>query len=147
GTPRQLSGERVRFDAQIGTETALTLALSAITLFWFTAPDGVEDSDAFRHRLASEHRKRDTIFLRNGDVLEGTMTALDAETVQIDAANGQSIKVARDKVAVIALSTELSRSFRPKGVYGRLVLAAGGRLSLQSARADGQALVGTTFFA
>src|SRR5207237_1232109 len=62
------------------------------------------------------------------------------------AAKGNAIQVARDKVAVIALSTELARSRHIKGVYGRLVLTNGGRLSLQSARADDQALVGKTLF-
>jgi hypothetical protein len=146
GTPVQLSGERVGLKTHLGTETQLTLPLSAITLFWFAAPDGIEDSDRFRQRLASERRKRDTVLLRNGDMIEGTVTELDSTTVQMDAAKGKATKVAREKIAVLALSTELARPLRAKGVYGRLVLANGSRLSLQSARVDGQALVGKALF-
>jgi NPCBM/NEW2 domain len=147
GTPLQLTGERVRFKAaQIGAEAEWTLPLSAIAFLWFVAPDGVEDGEAFCRRLAAERRTRDLVLLRNGDRVEGTVTALDPGMVQLDTGNGRQIKVAHDKLAALALSTELARSLRTKGVYGRLVLINGARLSLLSARADGQTLVGKTLF-
>jgi hypothetical protein len=146
GTPLQLSGERVRFTAQLGPDRELALPLSAIRLFWFAAPVGVDEGDLLRQRLAGERRKRDLVLLRNGDRVEGTLTALDPQTVQIDQATGQPVKVARDKIAALALSTELARPLRPKGTYVRLVLANGSRLSLLSARADRQALVGKAIF-
>jgi hypothetical protein len=146
GTPLRLSGERVRFTARLGSDQELSLPLSAVTLFWFAAPDGVEDGAQLCQRLASQRRKRDMVLLRNGDLLEGTLAALDTETVQIDQAAGKRVRVTRDKIAAIALSTELARSLRTKGVYARLVLANGSRMSLLSARADRQALEGKTLF-
>lgn len=146
GTPLNLNGERVRFNARLGREQELILPLSAISLLWFAAPDGVEDAALLHRRLTGERRRRDTALLRNGDVVEGTLTALDSGVVQIDSTSGKAVKLARDQIAVLALSTELARPRRPKGVYGRLVLANGGRLSLLSARADEQILVGQATF-
>ena len=146
GTPLRLSGERVRFTARLGSDQELSLPLSAVTLFWFATPDSTEDGEQLRQRLASERRKRDVVLLRNGDLIEGTLAALDAEMVQIDQAAGKRVSVTRDKIAAIALSTELARSLRAKGVYARLVLANGGRVSLLSARADRQALEAKTVF-
>lgn len=151
GTPLELRGERIRFKAQVGTDREstvleLTLPLSAISLFWFVTTDSVEDGDLLRQRLASQRRKGDTVLLRNGDVVEGTLTALDAERIRLDRANGKDVAIARDKVAVLALSTELARSPRAKGTYARLILANGGRLSLLSARTDGDQLIGKTLF-
>jgi hypothetical protein len=146
GAPLELHAERIRFKAQAGTEQELTLPLSAISLVWFPPPDGGADDDLPRQRLASQRRKRDTVLLGNGDTVEGTLTGLDAAMIHIDSANGKAIKIPRDKVLVLALSTELARSLRAKGVYARLVLANGGRLSLSSARADGEELIGKALF-
>src|SRR5437868_2199369 len=35
GTPLELSGERIRFRARVGTEQEMALPLSAISVFWF----------------------------------------------------------------------------------------------------------------
>jgi hypothetical protein len=144
GTPLRLNGERLLFKARVGTDQELTLPLSAVTLVWFTAPEGM--GDGLRRRLASGQRKRDTAFLKNGDVLEGTLAALDPGMIQLGNPGGKEIKIARDKIAALALSTELSRVLRPKGIYGKLVLANGGRLSLLSGEVDGSTLVGKTLF-
>jgi hypothetical protein len=146
GSPLALRGERVRFKAQAGLEQELTLPLSMISFVWFAAPEATSDSDGLRRRLLSERRKRDTVLLRNGDVVEGTLAGLDAEMICLDNPGGKEAKIARDKVAVLALNTELARSLRPKGIYAKLVLANGGRFCLVSARVDGAALVGKTLF-
>src|SRR5262249_13567155 len=49
-----------------------------------------------------------------------------------------------DKIAIIALNTELTSKRRPKGPYGRLILANGCRLTLASATCDGKTLTGKT---
>ncbi len=146
GTPLELRAERIRFQAQIGTDAELSLPLSALSLFWFPTPQGIDDGDRFRPRLAAQRRKGDCALLRNGDLVEGTLTALDAGEIHLDSAKGKDVPIARSKVAALALSTELARTFRPKGVYGRLVLTNGARLSLLSAHANGEELIGKTFF-
>ena len=50
------------------------------------------------------------------------------------------------RVVAIAMNTDLARTLKPKGTFGRLVLANGGRLSLMSAEADDQVLTGKTLF-
>lgn len=163
GTALELRGERIRFKAQLGTEQELALSLSTISLFWFSPPltggspheegggalpasDGMDDGDGLRQRLLAPRRKTDLVLLRNGDLVEGTLTALDTATIRLDDAGGKGVPIARDKVAALALNTELARSPRTKGTYARLVLANGGRLSLSSARADGNELIGKSLF-
>jgi NPCBM/NEW2 domain len=59
----------------------------------------------------------------------------------------KTVTVKRDRVAAVALSTELVSSLKPKGAYARLVLDDGCRLSLSAGRcADAQSLTGTTLF-
>lgn len=146
GTPLALSGERIRFKTQVGSEQDLTLPLSTVSLIWFAAPDETDDRGGLRQRLISELRKRDMVILRNGDLVDGTLAALDGGTIQLDNPGGKEVKIAQDKVAALALSTELTRSLRPKGIYGRLVLANGGRFCLLSARIEEATLVGKSLF-
>src|SRR5262249_35355962 len=56
------------------------------------------------------------------------------------------VRIEFRKVAALALSTELIRTGRPRGAYGRLVLANGGRLSLASAGGDAERVRGKTLF-
>jgi len=83
------------------------------------------------------------VLLRNGDVLEGTLAGMDEKTVSLEIEK-KEVEVKLDKVAAIALSTELTAARLPKSPYGRLVLANGCRLSLASATCNGKLLTGTT---
>jgi len=146
GSLLQVTGERVRFRAQVGVEQELTLPLSAISVLWLTSPDDAEDSTAVRRRLASERRKRDTLLFRNGDRVDGMLAGFEGETVRFQGANGKPFQVERANVAAIALNTELARPLRQAGIYGRAILANGCRLSLASVHTDGQMLLGKTLF-
>jgi hypothetical protein len=142
----KLAGERLRIRARFGAEVELVVPLSALSVIWITAPDHEDHPDRLLRRVAAGRRQKDTVLLRNGDLLEGLLTGLDGETgLRIDV-NKKAVTVALDKVAAIALNTELVRSLRPRGVYARLVLANGCRLSLASARTADGALVGKTLF-
>jgi hypothetical protein len=143
GAIERLGNERLRLHSDLGTPADLTIPLAALSVLWFAAPEGGGDAEALRHRLAAERRTRDRVLLRNGDVVEGTLAALDAARVRLDA-DGKDLELERGKVAVVALNTDLPRSLRPRGQYGRLVLANGCRLSLASARCDGRLLAGRT---
>jgi hypothetical protein len=91
-------------------------------------------------------RARDTVLLRNGDVLEGVLNGLDDQAVQVEV-DRKPVSVARAKVAAVALSSDLAASLKPRDAYGRLVLTDGSRVSLASAAcADGAVLTGTTLF-
>ena len=70
------------------------------------------------------------------ELLEGTLAGLDPPNaarplLRIDV-DGKPVTVERSRVALVALNTELARLPKPKGPYGRLVLADGSRLSLAS---------------
>jgi len=142
----QIVGERVRLQAQIGAGQELSLPLSSLSVVWITAPEGAEDSAALRRRLLTERRRRDVLLLRNGDRIQGTLTSLGPDVVRFEGDNRKEVHVERAKVAALALNTELARPLRPAGVYARLVLANGCRLSLASAHTDDQTLVGKTLF-
>jgi hypothetical protein len=147
GTVLRLDGEKVqfRFPPEQGDGKAVTVPLSALAVIWLGPPDDVGEPDRLLRQLAAGQRTRDTVRLRNGDLLEGILTALDDKVVRLEAGKKQE-QVPRDKVAGIALSTELASDLRPKGTYARVVLANGTRLSLGKASCDGKTLTGTTLF-
>jgi hypothetical protein len=127
-----------------GKETSLPLA--ALAVLWFASPDSEDAPERLRHRLAAGQRNQDVVLLRNGDLLEGTLQALDGKKVGIEIEK-KKVEVDLAKVAAIALSTQLADALRPKGPYGRLILTGeGGRISLSSAQSDGTLLKGTTLF-
>jgi hypothetical protein len=150
GEVQQLTGERLRFGIRFRSrpepDQDLTLPLTALSVLWFGSPDGVDDAEALLRRLAAQRRRRDAVHLRNGDVVEGTLTALDRDSVRLQDENHNEVKLERERVALIALNTELQRSLRPRGTYGRLVLGNGSRLSLASARSADRILSGKTLF-
>ncbi len=142
GTVLRLEGERLQL--RRGPDT-LPLPLSAVSVVWFAPPDG-SDPDRLRRLLAAESRSRDSVRLRSGDSIEGTVTGIDARAVRLDV-NGKELTVERARVALIALNTELTAKLVPKSASGRLILRDGTRLALASATcADGKMLSGVTLF-
>jgi hypothetical protein len=137
----RLIGERFVLNPPIGNTKEIRLNPSQVALVWFSAPDAERHPDKLRRTLAAGQRTRDRILLRNGDTLEGTITGMDEKVVrtEVDKRN-QELPIS--KMAIIAMNTELASRRKPKGSYGRLVLANGGRLSLSSATADGETLSG-----
>jgi hypothetical protein len=144
----ELNGERLqcRLPPEWGDEQSVTVPLSAVSVIWLHPPNDSDNPHLLRRQLATTQRPRDTLLLRNGDILEGIFTSLDETTVQLEV-DKKPVKHARGKVAAIALSTELATPLRPSGPYGRFVLANGSRLSLAQATGfDGKNLSGTTLF-
>lgn len=148
----RLAGEKLFFrhpDLAGGQEAALQLG--ALSVWWVTPPDRAADPEKLRRRLATQRRTRDVVLLRNGDTVEGVLSALDASEATVEV-NKKKVAVKVSQVAAVALSTELADARRPKGPYARLVLAGPGaahgtRLSLSAAAcADGVTLTGTTTF-
>jgi hypothetical protein len=141
-----ITNDQCRLQSPLGTGPALTLPLSVLSVLWLAAPEGADHPESFRRHLLAEKRRRDVILLRNGDRIEGTFATLDKGMVRIEAVGGHRTSIEKERVAVIALNAALTRAVRPRGTYGRLVLANGARLSLVSAHLDGQALVCKTLF-
>ncbi len=143
GSILKLEGERLHFRFR-GEET--TLPLAALSVLWLAPPEGGEEPERLRHRLAHESRPRDVLYLRNGDTIEGVVTGLDERSVRLEA-NRKPLTIERSKAAVIALNTELASLLRPKTPYARVVLSDGTRLALATAEMpEGKPIVATTLF-
>jgi hypothetical protein len=140
-----LAGEQLVLKPLLGDSKEWRVSLEAVSMIWFTTPDAQTQPDRLRRTIAGGKRTRDHVLLRNGDTLEGTLAAMDNKTVRLEDGK-KTTDVKLDKVAAIALSSELAAPRLPRNAYGRLVLANGCRLSLTSVSCDGKVLSGTTLF-
>jgi hypothetical protein len=142
----RLVGEKLQIrHPNLGDGKEVSVPLAAVGVLWLTTPDNVEHADLMRRQLANATRARDRILLRNGDALDGLFNALDTKRVEVEI-DRKPIEVKIDKVAAIALSTDGVDRLKQKGVYARVVLIDGTRLSLSTATCDGVTLQGTTVF-
>jgi hypothetical protein len=128
-----------------GATKEFRVAPSHVAVVWFTAPDDERHPDKLRRDLASGQRTRDRVLLRNGDSLEGTLADMSGQSVRLEL-DKRKLEVQFDKIAAIAMNTELASRRRPNGTYARIVLANGCRLSLASAACNGATLTGRTLF-
>lgn len=143
-----MSGDNIvfRLAASLGAEKEVRLPLSAVSVLWFNAPDDEEAPARLLRRLVAAQRTRDSVLLRNGDVVEGILTGVGAKALEMEV-NRKTVSLDRAKVAAVALSSEASGARRPRAAHARLVLSGGGRLTLTSASCtDGKTLTGTTAF-
>jgi NPCBM/NEW2 domain len=147
----RLDGEKLFFhhrDLNGGKE--ISVSLSSVALIWRMAPDRALVPEKVRRQLAAGTRARDVVRLRNGDTVEGTLSALKGGGVEVEL-DKKTTSVKWAQVAVVALSTDLADKARPKGATARVALLAtdnspGGRLTLVSATCDGETLSGKTAF-
>ena len=140
----KLTGEHLTFTHPLLSRGRVTrLPLSAVALLGLTAPDGTDAGRFWRQLLT--RRRHDAAVLRNGDVLEGVLIALDGKELLIEAAK-KKVPVGLAKVAAVVLSNDLAANLKPPEPHARVVLADGTRLTLKSAACDGETLTGTTAF-
>lgn len=138
GRGLKLVGEKVTFTPDFAGAQEVTISLSPLAAIWLRAPDGTAYPEVLRGELPSPGRKRDAVRLANGDVLEGILSSIDnAVHLEVDR---KPVKVEIAKVAFIALSADAAPR-RPKGPFGRIVLADGSRITVTSASCpDGRSL-------
>jgi hypothetical protein len=150
GNITQLQHDRLKlaaeFDHRNRTSQEINVPLSLLSLLWLVAPSEAAPAGEAVRRVVSGRRRHDTAVLRNGDLFEGTLAAIDDKSVDMSVGRNKSTRLERGSVACIALSTELARRPRLKHPFGRLILTNGSRLTLTSARSDGQVLNGKTLF-
>ncbi len=146
GSPAELRSERLRFQASLGKFVDINVPLTAVAVIWLAMPDGATDREAVLRPWQNARRSRDVVILRNRDLVEGSLSDLDAQAVRLRGVDRKQIRLERSKVAAIVLSNDLSRSLRPRGTYARLVLTNGSRISLAAAKTEGALLVGKTLF-
>lgn len=122
----------------------VSVPLAAVAVLWYAAPDKTLDAEKLRRRLCAGTRTRDAVCLRNGDIVSGVLTELDADkaTIEVDK---RRTTVKASQVAYIAFNTELADTLRPKGPYARLIFR-GGRMFVTSVSVDETTLRATTAF-
>ena len=117
-----------------------------VAALWLTAPEG--EPDLVPERLLGEKRSRDLVILRNGDRVEGTLTAIDPKRGCLIDAGSRKVEVGLGQVAAVIFNTDLQARIRPQKQYTHLVLQGGGRLGFASLQleAGSQVLQGKTLF-
>src|SRR5439155_6368403 len=99
---RKLADEQLHFQfaAELEGTKEARVPLSALSVIWLAAPDGVDQPDLFRRRLAAGQRQRDTLLLRNGDILEGLLGSFDDAGVQMEV-DKKAVPVPRARIAAV----------------------------------------------
>jgi hypothetical protein len=142
----RLEGEKLRGKCPDFGGVDVEIPLGAVAVWWRTAPDGVRASDQFLRRILTADRKRDAVYLVNGDVLEGALDSLNDKQVSLEI-DKRLVATDLARVAAVALGNEPAAFARPKGIHARVTIDGGTRLTLASAECpDGLAVRGTTTF-
>lgn len=126
----------------------LRVPVTFAALLWFEAPANSDDDALLRQRLQQAKRSEDLVLLRNGDHIEGSISAIDAENGCVVSARARKSKTPLAQVAAIAFNSELRAHVQPRKLYGQLVLEDGSRLGMSSLElaVDSERIVGKTFF-
>jgi hypothetical protein len=117
----------------------LSLFQPHVALFLVAVPEGVDDPAVLVARLQHEARERDVVLLRNGDRIEGTVTALNETDGCVTSADGQTVRTAWPKLAGVAFATTSLARPQPKKLYAQAVLAGGARVAFTRLRFDAAA--------
>jgi hypothetical protein len=108
---------------------------NVVLLFW-SVPDGVDDAERFFAELQEESRKRDVAYLKNGDRIEGTLSALGGKTGCVFTSDGRKVQTPWAQLAGIAFNTDRQARLRTKGRFARAILDGGARVNLLDLRFD-----------
>jgi hypothetical protein len=118
----------------LAVDKALSLFAPHVVLLFWSLPDGVDNPERFFARLQEEPRRRDVIYLLNGDRIEGTLTALSGKAGCEIATEGRKLHTPWSKLAGIAFNTDRQARLRTKKAYTRAVLDGGARVNFLSLR-------------
>ena len=141
-----VTGDDVRFRADLGAPQELTVPLSALAAVWFTERAAARAATPAGRRALAEKRRQDVALLANGDTLQGTVVGLDvAGPLRLDV-GGSEVAVPRERLQALLLNTDLARAPKPRGPYRQLVLRNGARLNVRTAVLSGGEVTGTTLF-
>ena len=142
-------GLTLRMAANFGTAgklVELAFPLSAVSAIWFGPPPQDGPLDAAKYPWIDGAKKQDTLKLRNGDILRGTLERfapaggpLRFKPVGEPAAKPFEL----NKLAALAFDPSLSRIKPPIGQHYRIVARSGSRLTLSAASFDGKTFTGT----
>jgi hypothetical protein len=114
----------------------VSLYVPTVVMAFWAIPDGVENAERYLAEIEAEPRKRDVVFLQNGDRLEGTVTKLTGKDGCIVTVGARHIHTPWAKLAGIAWSTERQSRLRTKKTYWRATLDGGARINFLDATFD-----------
>jgi len=142
GTIASADGDAVLFRLALpGVEQIIRLPLSAIRVIWTTRQPASDP------KWLQGSRKRDVIQTRSGDQILGAITSIDpSKNLLAYQVEGKDQSLNFTKLAAIAFNTELARVRKPKGLYYRLTMANGSRMSVLSITYDGKEWTAETLF-
>ncbi|MBI3821353.1 MAG: NPCBM/NEW2 domain-containing protein [Planctomycetes bacterium] len=115
--------------ALMGEAKEVSLFAPHVVLLFWTLPEGVDDAGKFFAQLQEEPRKRDVVYLKNGDRIEGSVTALDGKVGCIVATDSRNVQTPWSKLAGIAWNTDRQARLRTKKSYMRAVLEGGAHVN------------------
>ncbi len=95
GSPAELRSERLRFQASLGKFVDITVPLTAVSVIWLAMPDGATDREAVLRPWQNARRSRDVVILRNRDLVEGSLSDLDAQAVRLRGVDRKEIRLAQ----------------------------------------------------
>jgi NPCBM/NEW2 domain len=113
---------------------ALDLFAPNVVLLFWSLPEGVDDAGRFFALLQDESRKRDAVYLQNGDRIEGTVTALGAKIGCVLSSDGRKVQTPWSKLAGIAFNTDRQARLKTKKTHARAVLDGGARINFLELR-------------
>jgi len=135
--PLKIVGEQVIFDSTSLGEK-IELPLSILEGIVFRLPPDVQQRDQIIDRMRTTERSADTVLLKNGDELQGTIDGLSNSELALQTASGNTISVPRKNIMAIALNPALLD--RPKRQDHLLMvhLADGSRIMATDWKGDAE---------
>jgi hypothetical protein len=120
--------------------------LSRADVLWLVPRPRERGESDPRYPALNGARQRDLLMLRNGDVISGDLLGIDGTAQKTRFQTSRELAIENAKIVAVGFNTQLARARTPKGIYARVVLTDGSRLTLQSANADAKSLTAENEF-
>jgi len=127
-----------------GTAIKLSANLPSVRAIWLTPPPN-PDADPASYDWVDAEKKQDTLRLRNGDVLRGTLETIspDGAILRFRVEGEKAAKpLETDNVVAIVFDPSLIRMKPPKTTHAKIAIRNGSRLTVTEATSDGKTLAG-----
>jgi len=138
----------IKFQPAWSKDAPWEVSLSTLAAIWGRPQPADMPTDPSAYPWADSPKRRDVLWLRNGDIARGTIEGftVDPLGVRIKTADPLPTTHRLDNVTALAFDPSLARVRKPKTAYYRLTLTDGSRIGLATAISEGTSLSGTTLF-
>jgi len=151
------NGDRIRGTVQGGDSKAIQflpagqpqaevwkLPLGTLAALWLRPLPTDMPFDPMAYPWADAPKRRDAVWLRNGDLARGTIEGFANEPPSLRLKATEAATLRLDQLAAVALDPSLARVRKPKGPYYRITLTDGSRITLGTASIKDGRLSGLT---